>query len=345
MRLVKQTPDHEGPIHPQYPDFNLRRCLRRICHYYHHPHHRHEEVIDVIAIRSVMAAASAGQSQPCVWEDNSPESLFNLASKCILANPGVLFRVVEDEDSMLCEEHPHRMRACFDRIHDGLVLPSEICDHLLQTMAAEGLDIDDRVAQAFSDPTRSKLRRLELRNTHIKTEGFKMLVKHNLRELRIHKCDYLSEEILPDLNLHADQLIELTLDPASSPEPSQSILPTWLPGPDQLDLDEDDEVFEEDKEKAKEYFDQGYILRGPKLQRLTLRDLKVGLGSTYFEFLLKPFPHLSHLDLSGAELRGGFPTDFGFLLVLPKLRSLVLHAVPGIKQEAIDTISKLKHLR
>ena len=96
---------------------------------------------------------------------------------------------------------------------------------------------------------------------------------------------------------------------------------------------------EEDKEKAVEYYNQGYILRGPKLQRLTLRDLKVGLGSNYFQFLLSPFPQLSHLDVSGAELRGGFPPDFAFLLVLPNLRSLVLHAVPGIKQEAIDTIS------
>ena len=137
----------------------------------------------------------------------------------------------------------------------------------------------------------------------------------------------------------------MSLDPASSQELSQSILPTWLPGPDQLHLDEDDHVFEEDKEKAVEYYNQGYILRGPKLQRLTLRDLKVGLGSNYFQFLLSPFPQLSHLDMSGAELRGGFPPDFAFLLVLPNLRSLVLHAVPGIKQEAIDTISQLKHLR
>ena len=270
----------------------------------------------------------------------------NVNMQC-LQSVFLFYRVVEeDPDAMLCDEYyPHRVRACFDRIHDGLVLPSEICDHLLQTMVAEGLDIDDRVAQAFSDPTRSKLRRLELRNAHLKAEGFKMLCQHNLRELRIHKCDFLSEEILPDLNAHADQLIELSLDPASSQELSQSILPTWLPGPDQLHLDEDDHVFEEDKEKAYEYFNQGYILRGPKLQRLTLRDLKVGLGSNYFEFLLKPFPQLSHLDLSGAELRGGFSPDFDFLLVVPNLKSLVLHAVPGIKQEAIDTLSQLKHLR
>ena len=47
LRLAKQTPDHEGPIHPIYSRFHLRRSLRRICHYYHHPsqpHRRFEEV-------------------------------------------------------------------------------------------------------------------------------------------------------------------------------------------------------------------------------------------------------------------------------------------------------------
>ena len=81
LRLAKQTPDHEGPFHPIYSKFHIRRSLRRICHYYHHPSHPHrrfEEVIDVIAIPSVMALQSRSQT---VWEDNSPESLFILASK------------------------------------------------------------------------------------------------------------------------------------------------------------------------------------------------------------------------------------------------------------------------
>ena len=47
LRLAKETPDHEGPFHPVYSKFHLRRSLRRICHYYHHPsqpHRRFEEV-------------------------------------------------------------------------------------------------------------------------------------------------------------------------------------------------------------------------------------------------------------------------------------------------------------
>ena len=52
----------------------------------------------------------------------------------------------------------HKPQAFFDQVHDGIVLPLEICDHLLQTMVAEGLDIDDRVAKAFRYIFSSKLR-------------------------------------------------------------------------------------------------------------------------------------------------------------------------------------------
>ena len=103
-------------------------------------------------------------------------------------------------------------------------------------------------------------------------------------------------------------------------------------------------MYEEDKLKAQKFFDKGYIINGPRLQRLTLRDLEVCLGANYFEFLLRPLPQLTHLDLSGANHRDGHG-DFEFLLVLENLKSLVLHDVPGITQSALVTISKLKLLR
>lgn len=333
--MAKETPDHEGPFHPVYSKFHLRRSLRRICHYYHHPsqpHRRFEEIIDVIAIPSVMASSSQSTT---VWEDNSPETLFIIASKCILANPGVLFRIVEDEEPM--HEDFHKPQAFFDQVHDGIVLPLEICDHLLQTMVAEGLDIDDRVAKAFSDPYRSKLRRLDLKNTNITNSGFNHLVKHNLRELRMHNCLYLTDDILSELNSHSHNLVELSIEPAAG------VLPAYLPSLKD-DLEDEDEMYEEDKLKAQKYFDKGYIINGPRLQRLTLRDMEVCLGSNYFEFLLRPLPQLTHLDLSGATHRDGHG-DFEFLLVLQNLKSLVLHDVPGITQSALVTISKLKLLR
>lgn len=110
-----------------------------------------------------------------------------------------------------------------NQIHDGIVLPSEICDYLLQTMVNVGLDIDDNVAKAFSDPRRSKLRRLEIRDSKITNDGFSMIAHHNLRELRLCNCENLTDDILTDLNNHSDNLVELSIEPASR------TLPTYLP--------------------------------------------------------------------------------------------------------------------
>lgn len=221
LRFSRQTPDHEGPLHPVYSHFHIRRSLKRICHYYHHPtnfHRRLEEIIDVIAIPFVMAASAY-----TVWEDNSPESLFILASKCILAHPRVLFRISENREDEV------EMQDELNQVHEGIVLPSEICDYLLQTMVSEGLDIDDRVAKAFSDPHRSKLRRLELRNSNITNYGFSLLAAHNFRELRISNCNNLSDDILTDLNNHAENLVELSIENARTKH-SSNLLPTYLPG-------------------------------------------------------------------------------------------------------------------
>ena len=75
----------------------------------------------------------------------------------------------------------------------------------------------------FSDPYRSKLRRLDLKNTNITNSGFNLLVKHNLRELRMHNCLYLTDDILSELNSHSHNLVELSIEPAAG------VLPAYLP--------------------------------------------------------------------------------------------------------------------
>ena len=113
----------------------------------------------------------------------------------------------------------------FDQVHEGIVLPQDICDHLLQTMVQEGLDIDDRVSKAFGDTSRSRLRHLELRNANITNAGFSILSKHNLRVLKLQNCHHLTDDILTDLNNHSCDLVDLCIDSASG------VMPAYLPGP------------------------------------------------------------------------------------------------------------------
>ena len=68
LRLAKQTPDHEGPIHPIYSRFHLRRSLRRICHYYHHPSqpHRRFEEVKILNYSTYISTATFTSVYPCV---------------------------------------------------------------------------------------------------------------------------------------------------------------------------------------------------------------------------------------------------------------------------------------
>ena len=125
---------------------------------------------------------------------------------------------------LLLGDDLYKHRVSFDQIHDGLVLPSEVCDHLLQTMISEGLDVDDRVAKAFGDPFKTRLRRLELRNSNLTNHGFHQLAKHKFRELRLFNCLHLTEDVLLDLNDYSDNLVELTIDPAAG------VFPAYFPG-------------------------------------------------------------------------------------------------------------------
>lgn len=277
-----------------------------------------------------------------VWEDNSPERLFILAAKCVLANAQVLFRIVYDQDVQddMCDDL-FKHRPSFDQVHEGLLLPSEVCQHLLQTMISEGLDVDDRVAKAFGNPDRTRLRKLELRNSNLTNHGFSILAKHKFRELRLFNCIYLTDDSLLDLNNHSDNLVELTVDPANG------MFPAYLGPFDEDDEDDDDDdMYEEEKIKAMKYLEKGYIIHAPKLKILNLRELDINLGKNYFEFLLKPLPQLTHLDLSGArhQEREGL-ANFEWLYCLKNLVSLVLHAVPGINIVALSQISKIKSLR
>ena len=276
-------------------------------------------------------------SSSTVWEDNSPERLFILAAKCVLANAQVLFRIVADdmtEDDMCDDMYKHR--PAFDQVHEGLVLPSEVCQHLLETMISEGLDVDDRVAKAFGNPDRTRLRRLELRNSNLTNQGFSVLAKHKFRELRLFNSKHLTDDILLDLNNHSDNLVELTIDPADG------IFPANFPGP--YDSYEDEDLTDEEWKKAQKYLEKGYIIQAPKLKILNLRELEINMGDDYFYYLLKPLPQLTHLDLSGATHREGF-SNFEWLYLLKNLLSLVLHAVPGINLAALNQISKMKTLR
>ena len=90
----------------------------------------------------------------------------------------------------------HKPQAFFDQVHDGIVLPLEICDHLLQTMVAEGLDIDDRVAKAFRYIFSSKDSSKNRQNSVKKS--VKKIVKKFRQKIRQKICDHLLQTMVAE---------------------------------------------------------------------------------------------------------------------------------------------------
>lgn len=336
--------EDKGPIHPDYPEFRLRRCR----HFSDHQR-RDSHSIDVLSQRSVMAAAHnssyinryADRGLPTIWEANSPDRLVDLATRCILANPRAIFRIskekkksAEDDGLLLLDR---RNTSDFTELHEGIILPTDICEKLLQTMHSEGLDLDDRVAKAFGDVTCARFMRISLRGSSITDEGLACLLRHNLRELDIHNCRHLTRASLDHLNAHMKQMVALTIGDSTEVLPSYAVdffNEGWSD-------DDEDEMDEYDRQAA----GRCYILDAPELLRLCIRDLHVHRGLRYFDLLLGNLKSLTHLDLSGAKHREGFGKFEWLLSCQVNLVSLVLHNVDEIDHSAVMNISKMTRLR
>ncbi len=61
----------------------------------------------------------------------------------------------------------------FPRLLPGLHLPTEICEKLFCLIHDDGLDISDETAAVFSDPDRSRLRSVSVRDATIGDKGLR----------------------------------------------------------------------------------------------------------------------------------------------------------------------------
>jgi hypothetical protein len=307
-----------------------------------------------------------------VWEENTPDSLLDLCTRYVIANPhtycyqvqhnadaaaAAAMADIEDEidsgsgavgarggkvvdgatggEGGARSKHPTQLALLPD-----LHLPTEICEKFFDMLQEEGLDVEDMTASAFSDTRTSRLRNVNVRGTSITDEGLLCLLRHNLRSLDISNCEGITRQSLENVNAHSDLLTSLSVGS------SAHILPDYIYTREEVHLAdvEDDEDSLDEEDRARSVYDaRGYIIRAPNLQRLSVRDLFVTRGVNYFDLLLKPLPKLTHLDLTGVVHNEGMG-EFEFLTHLPQLVSLVLHNVSALDM-AVKTIAQIKTLK
>ena len=118
--------------------------------------------------------------------------------------------------------------------------------------------------------------------------------------------------------------------------------------PSEEAIEEELEASANHKMSSLDYEQRGYILNTTNLQKLSIYDIEVIDGSSYFDMILKSLSKLTHLDMSGCQHRDGMD-EFKWLPdnLKNSLQSLTLFNMEEIDELAIENIvklSKLKHL-
>lgn len=231
-------------------------------------------------------------------DENEPESLLYHCLKFVAKNLEVI-----------CYSNPETKGY---ELINGVALPREICEKLLQIYQQNGYILDDQFVKIFGNPAVTSLKNVRLRNSNISDEGLIILLKHRLVELELNKCSKITVKAFSELNKYGDRLQSLVIGAGVD------LLPNSIRG-----------------------FDS--ILKTVNLRRLTVRNLKdfeSKTGTLYFHGLLSNLPNLTCLDLSGCVDKD----NLSCLTSLPNLVSLTLHGVPKIG-DAIFNICQLKKLR
>lgn len=243
--------------------------------------------------------------------DSAPETLLELCLKY----------VVNHLDT-ICSVDPFTKDY---KLRDGLALPSEICENILQVYQQSGHILDDRFVNIFQNPHTTRLQRVRLRNSSITDDGLCVLLKQKLIELDIDNCSNITEGSLVHINEGGSSLRSLIVGS------SVNLLPDTL-------FLENSQM--QERNSVSVYQKQGYILHTPNLRRLAVRNVIVDGEKMYFPLLLHPLHSLMYLDLSGCSDLG----DLSYLCELKSLISLILYNVQRL-QDAIGSLCKLVNLR
>ncbi|CAG9832003.1 unnamed protein product [Diabrotica balteata] len=204
------------------------------------------------------------------------------------------------------------------QLMDGLSLPVEICERLLNVRNNSLTPVDSNFINLFSNTDCTRLKRVKLRQTEIQNQDLETLLKHSLIELDLSLCPNLTSNCIYYFSYYSSNLQSLSIGEETD------IFPVRRFGMSPLD---------------QEFYEKGYIFMAPNLKRLTLKGLHL-LNPDFYKILLQPLSSLTHLDLSNCS------DLYNFLYTqhLVNLTSLILYNVEGIESK-IPAICKLKNLR
>lgn len=240
-------------------------------------------------------------------EERVPESLFCLCLKYVSRNLDTL-----------CSEKPEGYT-----LHEGLALPSEICEPFIEAYQNYGGAIFDCFAHLFEDVTKTNLRSVHIRNSSITDDGLEYLLRHDLYELTLTNCQNLTHKTYINIFKHAVNLRSLTIGPNVQITPYNKLT--------NCSLSLDDIPIRINK-------------KAPNLKHLVLRAISESPYSSdniFLGVMLDKLLQLRVLDLSYCLGVG----SLRYLCKLTNIHTLVLFDVPHLQDnDAIINICSLHTL-
>lgn len=240
-------------------------------------------------------------------EERVPESLFCLCLRYVARNLDTL-----------CTETPDGYT-----LHDGLALPSAICEAFIKVYQSNGGEIFDHFAHLFSDLNRTNLTSVHISNSSITDEGLEYLLCHDLYELTLTNCQNLTHKTYINIFKHAVNLRSLTIGP------NVQITPYNKLSNSSLSLDD---------------LPSRIYKKAPNLKRFILRAIAespFNSDNIFLGVMLDNLVQLRFLDLSYCLGVG----NLSYLSKLTNLHTLILFDVPNLQNdEAIDSICSLQSL-
>jgi len=241
-------------------------------------------------------------------EERVPESLFCLCLKYVARNLDTL-----------CTETPNGYT-----LHDGLALPSEICEPFIEIYQSNGGEIFDHFAHLFVDVTKTNLRSVNICNSSITDDGLEYLLCHNLYELTLINCQNITHKTFENILKHAVNLRSLTIGPNVQITPYNNKML--------------------DSRLTLAAFSSKMNKKAPNLRHLVLRavaESSFSNDNVVLEAMLDKHPQLRFLDLSYCLGVG----SLRFLCKFTTLHTLILFDVPHLQNhDAIINVCSLKSL-